>query len=175
MTGFSAREFRDGLGRFATGVCIVTAEVDDTRLGATISSFNSVSLDPPLILFSLSRSAFSFPLWSRVKTFGVTVLAEDQIELSNQFARGTTGKWDDAPLSRGRFGNLLIDGGIASFECEKYSSCDGGDHEIILGRVLSFATAETAPLIFFRGRYGRLHAEELVESPAGTEFLLHGW
>jgi len=175
MTGFSAREFRDGLGRFATGICIVTAEVDDVRIGATISSFNSVSLSPPLILFSLSRGATSFPLWSRAQSFGVTVLGENQVELSNRFARGTAGKWDGVRVRRGESGCLLLERGIASFECTKYGSYDGGDHEIILGRVLSFATTETAPLIFYRGRYGRLHADQQFESPAGMEFLLHGW
>jgi flavin reductase (DIM6/NTAB) family NADH-FMN oxidoreductase RutF len=112
---------------------------------------------------------------SRAETFGVTILAENQIELSTQFARGTAGKWDDASLSRGTFGGLLIEGGIASFECTKYVSCDGGDHDIILVEALSFATTETARLIFYRGRHGRLHADPQLESPAGTEFLLRGW
>jgi flavin reductase (DIM6/NTAB) family NADH-FMN oxidoreductase RutF len=73
---FTDREFRDALGQFATGVCVVTAEVDGILLGATVSSFNSVSLAPPLILFSLARSAQTLPLWLKATHFGVTVLAE---------------------------------------------------------------------------------------------------
>jgi flavin reductase (DIM6/NTAB) family NADH-FMN oxidoreductase RutF len=74
LTGFNARKFRDGLGRFATGISIVTTEVDDVRIGTTISFFNSVSLSPPLVLFRLSRDAYLFPLWFRAQSFGVTVL-----------------------------------------------------------------------------------------------------
>jgi 3-hydroxy-9,10-secoandrosta-1,3,5(10)-triene-9,17-dione monooxygenase reductase component len=159
MTTFSEREFRDGLGTFATGVCIVTTEVDGLRLGATISSFNSVSLNPPLVLFSLARTILSFSLWSRAEQFAVTVLAEDQVELSNQFARGAADKWAGVPFLTGKFGCPLIQGGVASFECAKHASHDGGDHEIIVGRVLSFAASETVPLIFYKGRYGKLHPE----------------
>src|SRR5690242_14000434 len=96
---FTDREFRDALGQFATGVAVVTAEVEGTLLGATVSSFNSVSLAPPLILFSLARSAQSFPLWLNAKQFGVTVLGENQNDISNRFARGGADKWAGlAPL-----------------------------------------------------------------------------
>jgi 3-hydroxy-9,10-secoandrosta-1,3,5(10)-triene-9,17-dione monooxygenase reductase component len=159
MMTFNDREFRDGLGTFATGVCIVTTEIDGLPLGATISSFNSVSLHPPLVLFSLARTVISFSLWSRAEQFAVTVLAEDQVELSNQFAREAADKWAGVPFSRGKSGCPLIQGGVASFECARHASYDGGDHEIIVGRVLSFAASETVPLIFYRGRYGKLHAE----------------
>jgi flavin reductase (DIM6/NTAB) family NADH-FMN oxidoreductase RutF len=91
---FTDREFRDALGQFTTGVCVVTAEVDGILLGATVSSFNSVSLAPPLILFSLARSAQTLPLWLKATHFGVTVLAESQTDLSNRFARGGAEKWN---------------------------------------------------------------------------------
>ena len=103
MTTFTDREFRDALGLFATGVVVVTAEVDGVLLGSTVSSFNSVSLAPPLVLFSLARSARTLDLWLRAAHFGVTVLADDQVELSNRFARGGAG------LRLSPFGNLATD------------------------------------------------------------------
>jgi flavin reductase (DIM6/NTAB) family NADH-FMN oxidoreductase RutF len=99
---FTDREFRDALGQFATGVCVVTAEVDKTLLGSTVSSFNSVSLAPPLVLFSLARSALTFPLWLKAKHFGVTVLAESQSDMSNRFARGGPEKMERPCALAGR-------------------------------------------------------------------------
>jgi len=101
---FTDREFRDALGQFATGVCVVTAEVDNTLLGSTVSSFNAVSLAPPLILFSLARSALTLPLWLKAKHFGVTVLAESQNDMSNRFARGGPEKWSGLAPLRGASG-----------------------------------------------------------------------
>ena len=172
---FTDREFRDALGQFATGVAVVTADVDGTLLGSTISSFNSVSLSPPLVLFSLARSAQTFELWLQAKHFGVTVLAEHEVELSNRFARGGAEKWTGLSPTRGEHGVPLLRGGLAAFECATYAVHHGGDHEIILGQVLAFHRREAAPLLFFSGKYQRLHADDQIETPPDTDYFLHGW
>jgi flavin reductase (DIM6/NTAB) family NADH-FMN oxidoreductase RutF len=157
---FTDREFRNALGRFATGVTIVTAQVDGELLGATVSSFNSVSLSPPLILFSLSRAAFGFSLWRRAAHFGVTVLGENQHSLSDRFAQGGGDKWAGIEPKRGASGVPLLDGGVACFECRTHAFYEGGDHEIVVGRVLGFQISEAAPLLFHGGRYRHLRALE---------------
>ena len=172
---FTDREFRDALGQFATGVCVVTAEVDNTLLGSTVSSFNSVSLAPPLVLFSLARSALTLPLWLKATHFGVTVLAEGQSDMSNRFARGGADKWNGLAPLRGASGVPLLRGGLVTFECETYACYEGGDHEIVVGRVLSFTRTEAAPLLFHGGRYSRLHSDQPIETPPDAEVWLHGW
>ncbi len=125
---FTDREFRDALGQFATGVCVISAEVDGILLGSTVSSFNSVSLAPPLILFSLARSAQTLPLWLKTTHFGVTVLAESQTDLSNRFARGGADKWTGLAPLRGKSGVPLLRGGLVTLECQTYATYEGGDH-----------------------------------------------
>jgi flavin reductase (DIM6/NTAB) family NADH-FMN oxidoreductase RutF len=173
--GFSDREFRDALGCFATGVAIATAEVEGTLLGTTISSFNSVSLSPPLVLFSLARSAFGLALWRKATGFGITLLGDDQSDLSTRFARGGTDKWSAVTPRRGAGGLPLIPGGLASFACETYARYDGGDHEILVGRVVSLQTASGEPLLFHRGRYRRIQSDEPIATPPEADIWLHGW
>jgi flavin reductase (DIM6/NTAB) family NADH-FMN oxidoreductase RutF len=172
---FTHREFRDALGQFATGVCVITAEVDGILLGATVSSFNSVSLAPPLILFSLARSAQTLPLWLKATHFGVTILAESQTDLSNRFARGGADKWTGLAPLRGKSGVPLLRGGLVTFECKTYATYGGGDHEIILGEVLEFSLTASTPLLFHAGRYRRLHSDEVIETPSEIDVWLHGW
>ena len=172
---FTDREFRDALGQFATGVAVVTAEVDGTLLGSTVSSFNSVSLAPPLILFSLARSAQTFSLWLQAKHFGITVLGESQNDVSNRFARRGAEKWSGLAPLRGARGVPLVRGGLVAFECEKYAFHEGGDHEIVVGRVLSFTRSEARPLLFYGGRYQRLHSDQPIELPPDLDVWLHGW
>jgi flavin reductase (DIM6/NTAB) family NADH-FMN oxidoreductase RutF len=172
---FTDREFRDALGQFATGVCVVTAEVDGILLGSTVSSFNSVSLAPPLVLFSLARSAQTLELWLKATHFGVTVLAESQTDLSNRFARGGADKWTGLAPLRGKSGVPLLRGGLVTFECQTYATHEGGDHEIILGKVLEFSRTTSTPLLFHGGRYGRLHSDQKIDTPADIDVWLHGW
>ncbi|TCT06167.1 flavin reductase family protein [Aquabacter spiritensis] len=157
---FDPRAFRQALGRFATGVAIVTAGTPDgTVVGMTMSSFNSVSLDPPLVLFSVARTAHSLPAMRAATGFGINILAQDQQHLSNRFARALADKWQEVEHRRGGNDAPLLDGAIAHFECAPYARHDGGDHEIFLARVLRFSTAqEGEPLIFFGGRYHALAA-----------------
>lgn len=151
------REFRNALGLFPTGVAVVsTVTADGERIGATVSSFNSVSLDPPLILFSIARSAKAFDIWANAPYYAVSILSEAQSETSNRFARPATDKWEGVANVAGANGVPLVRGASACFECESFARHDGGDHQILIGRVTSYTVADMAtprPLLFYRGRY----------------------
>lgn len=159
---FDSKAFRVALGGFATGVCIVTAQADDgRRVGMTINSFSSVSLDPPLVLWSIARTSQSLPVFTTVSHWAVSVLAEDQEGLSNTFARPPLSaeghRFDGVKTTAGVGGAPLIDGAIARFQCATEHLYDGGDHVIIVGRVLAFDRREgVPPLLFAQGRYGHL-------------------
>lgn len=171
------REFRNALGRFATGVAIVAAEVDGHRIGATISSFNSVSLDPPLVLFSLARSAYSFAQWKAARALAISLLAEHQTELSNRFARSGEHKWAGIEDRRAANNAPLVPGWVACFECEPYAVYDGGDHEIFVCRVTGFkvSAADSHPLVFYAGKYRSLRVEDGAAIPPDDNMWLHGW
>lgn len=148
--------FRKSLGEFATGVAVITARGQGQDLiGMTMSSFNSVSLDPPLVLFSIDRKANSLSAMLAAKGFAVNVLAREQEAISNRFARALCDKWADVKRTVGHAEAPLITGALAHFECEPYANYDGGDHVIFVVRVLRHAVraGNPAPLIFFRGRY----------------------
>lgn len=156
---FDSLSFRRALGQFATGVAVVTAhDPAGEPVGITISSFNAVSLSPPLVLFSVQRKAYALGALQRAKGYAVNILGEQQQHLSQRFARSLdAGRWAAAPHTPGRTGAPLIEGAIARFDCEPHAVHDGGDHLIFVGRVMSFEAAETdAPLVFFRGAYHRI-------------------
>lgn len=151
-----ARQLRNAFAEYATGVTIVTAKAPNGELlGMTMTSFNSVSLDPPLILFSVIMKALSLQALREAKAYTVNILAHGQEALSNQFARAASDKWAGVHYTDGHNGTPRLTNAIAHFECEPYACHEGGDHMIFLGRVVSFSTSETAaePLLFFRGRY----------------------
>jgi flavin reductase (DIM6/NTAB) family NADH-FMN oxidoreductase RutF len=153
MTDFA---FRHSLGEFATGVAVVTARGQGEELiGMTMSSFNSVSIDPPLVLFSVDRKARSLPAMLAAKGFAVNVLAREQENISNRFARALSDKWAEVRRSVGHAEAPLITGALVHFECEPYANYDGGDHVIFVVHVVrhSVRAGNPAPLIFFRGRY----------------------
>ncbi|MPZ37300.1 MAG: flavin reductase [Rhizobiales bacterium] len=160
----SAVEFRRILGQFATGVAIVTAQDRrGSRAGATINSFASVSLEPPLVLFSLARSLNSFKTFLESEHFGISILAADQHDLSVRFATSGADKWSGTSLDCGDRCAPLIDRALAKFECELHATVDGGDHLIFVCRVLCCeADINRNPLLFFRGRY--LHPGEPLRS-----------
>jgi len=160
------RAFRRALGQFATGVAVITAQSDKGKpVGLTMSSFNSVSVDPPLILFSIDRAAFSFAAMTEAAGYAVNILGRDQEHLSNQFARSLSDKWSAVEHTLGHAAAPLIAGALAHFECEPFAQYDGGDHLIFVGRVVRFSSYSNAdPLVFFRGTYRNLadtqHAPE---------------
>jgi flavin reductase (DIM6/NTAB) family NADH-FMN oxidoreductase RutF len=176
---FSPRDLRDALGCFATGVAVITAVAPSgERIGATVSSFNSVSLDPPLVLFSVARSAKAFAIWEKAEYFAVNLLAEHQQQLSNRFAKAHTDKWSGVETTDGETGVPLLDRAIVSFECARFAAYDGGDHLILVGRVLAIAGKReqpATPLVFYRSRYRRLDHDPGSEPPLDTDAWIHGW
>ena len=147
------RAFRQALGQFATGVTVVTTMADGEPVAVTANSFSSVSLDPPMVLWSLRRASSSFEAFRRCGHFAINVLAADQTELSGQFARTAADKFGDVPWSAGLGGVPLLPGVAARFECEKAAEHDGGDHLIFLGTVRHYACYDRVGLVFSQGRY----------------------
>jgi flavin reductase (DIM6/NTAB) family NADH-FMN oxidoreductase RutF len=148
------RQLRRALGCFATGVAVVTAQGQDgVPVGMTMSSFNSVSLDPPLVLFSVDRRALSLPAILNADGYGINVLGKDQQDVSTRFAQPSADKWSGIEHRPGFADAPLLAGAIARFECAPHAQHDGGDHVIVLARVLRFNAMAEAPLIFFGGCY----------------------
>ena len=153
------RELRDAFGRFATGVTIITVSHDGEPAGLTANSFSSVSLDPPLVLWSLANSADCFAQFEAEDHFAINILAHDQSELSTRFATKNIDKWEGTPFTPGKTGSPLIEGAIATFECRVHARHDGGDHVIYVGEVLEVdASGDAPPLGFYKGRYADITA-----------------
>ena len=149
------RELRQALARFATGVAVATTLSADGRpIGLTINSFSSVSLDPPLVLWSLSRGSPSLPAFVRARHFAVNLLGEEQQDLSERFSRPQADRFAGLDWSAGVGGAPVLPGCLASFECRSSSQIPSGDHVILLGHVERFRFRPGAPLIFFASRYG---------------------
>ena len=174
---FEVRAFRDALGRFATGIVIVTAKLADGELsGMTANSFSSVSIDPPLVLFSVQRTTKSGVALLRAKGYGISILRSDQQHLSNQFARVSSDRWHSTEWVEGYAGAPFIRGAFARFECAPYATYDGGDHVIVVVRVLKFAIepARLDPLLFFSGRHRKLSAEDGQPGPQDWPLSIYG-
>ena len=151
------KPFRNALGSFPTGVTVITAQgADGTLAGMTASSFNSVSMDPPLILWAITKGATYGTVFETASHFSVNVLAEDQQDLSNGFAREGEKPFDGLSYGIGLGGAPLFEGCAAQFQCEAWAQYDGGDHIIIVGKVIEFDNAEKAPLVFAEGGYRQL-------------------
>lgn len=152
---FSSLEFRAALGMFATGVTIVTARgPDGAPVGLTANSFNSVSLTPPLVLWSLSRRAGSMAAFSAGSHYAINILAADQHALAERFASKSVDRFAGVAWHEGAAGAPVIDGAVAVFECFNRSRYDEGDHVIFVGEVERCAhRAGAQPLIFHGGRY----------------------
>lgn len=157
MSNIDPIEFRNALGSFPTGVTVVTAKgADGSLYGVTASSFNSVSLDPALILWSIGKESTSFQALMEAKYWNVHVLAEDQEALSGNFARSGGEKFDGVQFEEGVKGAPVIADCAAVMQCQIEHQYEGGDHIILVGRVLAFSDTGKAPLVFSRGRYARL-------------------
>ncbi|MBX7200810.1 MAG: flavin reductase family protein [Rhodospirillaceae bacterium] len=152
------RQFRDTLGHFCTGVTVMTALVphkDGTPgteyVGITVSSFNSLSLDPPMILWSIARDSVSYNCYQVGSAFAVNVLSVEQEALAHRFARTGRDKFDGVPLHIGLDAVPLIDGCVVYLECRTEARYPGGDHDIIVGRVRRIFNIGKAPLLFHIG------------------------
>ena len=176
---FTEREFRNTLGMFPTGVSVVTSIHAGEPIAATIGSFSSVSLEPPLVLFILAKNSKAYAAWASVKHFAVNVLDRSQGDISTKFAKALTDKWDKvAPLPGSVTDTLLLPGALAWLECETYSHHDGGDHLIVLGRVLALSHctgANASPLVFYSGRYRSLLPIDEDNLPREETWWIHGW
>lgn len=169
------RAFRHALGQFPTGVCVVTCAVDDVVLGMTVNSFNSLSLDPPLVLFSIDKCTASLPLWERARDYAVNVLAENQKDLSERFAKRSLKKWEGLSYAISSFGAPLLAGVAAVFECATEARHPAGDHTLFIGRVKSFrAYADRRPLVFTKGRYSELRQTDEDGYLASKRFAAAG-
>jgi flavin reductase (DIM6/NTAB) family NADH-FMN oxidoreductase RutF/pimeloyl-ACP methyl ester carboxylesterase len=157
--GSDARTFRDALGCFATGVTIITAMgPDGAPIGLTANSFTSVSLDPPLLLVCVANNAGSAPVLRSAERFAVNVLQIGQQPTSNRFAGKGEDRFANTPWEVGEFGTPVLTGSLSSFECARDAVHDGGDHFILVGRVLkAMFEPRRDPLLYFRGKYRRLH------------------
>jgi flavin reductase (DIM6/NTAB) family NADH-FMN oxidoreductase RutF len=154
---FSERELRDALGRFATGVTVVTTMSPQGPLGITANSFASVSLEPPLVLWSPARKSPRFPAFEAASHFAIHVLSAGQQALAERFARaGDDFAGLDFRLGLG--GAPLLDGCAARFECRHAAGYDGGDHLIVVGEVLRLEQRDVPPLLYYRGGYCGLPA-----------------
>ncbi len=156
-TDIEHRALRDALGAFATGVTVVTAlDPDGRAIGLTVNSFNTVSLDPPLVLWSLSLASPNIAAFRAASHFAVNVLAADQQAVSECFAQRNSDKFADIDWRAGRGGVPLLSGCCAVLECRNENQYAGGDHLIFIGRVETCSRQNKPPLLFHGGRYRNL-------------------
>ncbi len=152
---FDSKAFRQALGKFPTGVTVITSlDEQDSPVGVTASSFNSVSMDPPLVLWSIDKSARSESAFSNATHFAVNVLCEAQVETSNRFASRGEDKFSGIDYETNEQGVPMLAGCAARFECKTWAVYDGGDHNIIVGEILEFEqSSDLKPLVFSEGSY----------------------
>jgi 3-hydroxy-9,10-secoandrosta-1,3,5(10)-triene-9,17-dione monooxygenase reductase component len=152
------KDFRRALGTFVTGVTVITTRRPNGELaGLTANSFSSVSLSPPLVLWSLSLFAPSLPAFQESPHFSINILAADQTHLSQKFSRSAPDKFEGVAVRDSIGGVPLIEGAAASFTCRNEFRYYGGDHVIFLGAVLAYEHTDRPPLVFARGRYVGIH------------------
>ena len=154
---FTQLELRNALGSFATGVTIITTlGKNGQKVGMTANSFNSVSLTPPLILWSIGKSTNCFEDFMAAEAFAVHVLAEDQQDLSNRFATTGIDRFAELECTKGFLGTPILPHYSACFQCKMSHQYEGGDHIIMLGEVIEFNDNQHQPLLFHRGNYNNL-------------------
>jgi flavin reductase (DIM6/NTAB) family NADH-FMN oxidoreductase RutF/DNA-binding MarR family transcriptional regulator len=168
-TEFDAKDFRRALSQFPTGVTVITTiDADGNPVGVTASSFNSVSMDPTLVLWSIDKGANSLSAFENAEFFAVNVLASDQVSTSNNFASRGQDKFANAQYSSGLGNAPILDHYAAQFECKTWAVYEGGDHLILVGEVKKYRSNDSAePLVFSRGSYAiSAQHPEMVKSSA---------
>ncbi len=151
------RQLRHALGRFTTGVTIVTCcDAQGGFVGLTVNSFNSLSLDPPLVLWSLREASSQLPAFTGASSFAVNVLSLTQVDLSRRFASGQAHRFASADWALGEHGAPVLAGCAAVFECATVSHQGAGDHRLFIGRVLACTDSKLPPLVFQAGHYRQL-------------------
>lgn len=155
------KEFRNALGQFATGVTVITTlDKDGNKVGMTANSFSSVSLDPMLVLWSIAKTAGAFEIFNEADHFAIHVLNADQQQVSNQFASKAVDRFEGIDCNVGHGGVPLLTDYSAVFQCDTEARYEGGDHIILVGRVVDFDYKSHAPLLFHAGRYADLPAAQ---------------
>ena len=156
-THFDPRDFRNALGAFTTGVTVVTTLAGDgRRVGLTCNSFSSVSITPPLILWSLGVHSMNLPVFIEATHFAVNILAADQSKLSRRFASPVDDRFAGVAVTLSEDGVPLIDGAAAQLECRNEARHYSGDHVIFIGEVQRYRCTGVEPLVFARGKYKAL-------------------
>lgn len=145
--------FRGALGTFVTGVTLITTDSAEGPVGIVANSFASVSLDPPLVLWSPAKASKRFPLFARSRRFAIHVLSLEQKDVCMAFARSKTA-FDSCRWTKSHCGMPLIDDALATFECNLHAVHDGGDHDIVVGLVTRCSHRNGTPLVFHGGKYG---------------------
>jgi 3-hydroxy-9,10-secoandrosta-1,3,5(10)-triene-9,17-dione monooxygenase reductase component len=146
--------FREVLGRFATGVTVVTAMEDGQPVGFTCQAFTSLSLEPPMVALAPAKTSTSWPRIAQAGAFGVNILASDQEALCRDFAVSGGDKFANVRWRPGRAGTPILDGVLAWLECRLGAIHDAGDHELVIGEVLALGVGRGGPLLFYRGGFG---------------------
>ncbi len=169
QTPIDERAFRDVMGRFASGVTVVTTVANDgAPVGVTVSSFSSVSLKPPLVLWSLGLRAPSLPVFRGAGRFAVNILPGTQRHLCEQFARPSPDKFSGVAYRRDSNGLPLLDGAVAQIICSTWRRYPGGDHEIFVGRVQALRAWDHDPLVIYRGSLSSLQPLPESEDDASS-------
>ncbi|MEP4557806.1 flavin reductase family protein [Cobetia amphilecti] len=156
--------FREALGHFASGITIITTQVDDEPIGFTCQSFYSVSMNPPLVSFSVKASSFSYPKIRQAERFAVNILSSEQSHVSNQFAMRGADKWQGIDWQLSPLGNPVINDSLHWLDCKIHAEHPAGDHLIVIGEVKGLnldVSATSRPLLYFKGKYGGLAREEV--------------
>jgi len=148
------RSFRRCLSQFGTGVTVITAQAGNERIGVTANSFSSLSLEPPLIVWAINKQARSYPIFASATHFAVNILAADQIDVSRCFSTPSTDRFAQVPWSYGETGAPVLGNVLAVLECQRHAVHEGGDHVLMVGRVMRFSRFDKEPLLFVQGRYG---------------------
>lgn len=147
------RAFRKCLGHYGTGVAVVAAQGGGQRCGMTINSFSALSLTPPLVMWSIRNESSARPFFSTTPHFSVNVLAANQVDVSGRFAQSSGDPFEAGGWNTGENGEPLLEGAAASLSCSLVRTVPGGDHTIIIGKVLSYVHADCTPLLFVQGEY----------------------
>ncbi|MDV7888923.1 flavin reductase family protein [Pseudomonas aeruginosa] len=164
-TAIEPFSFREALGHYASGITVITSNIDDEPIGFTCQSFYSVSMSPPLVSFSVKSNSYSYPKIRQAGRFAVNILSGEQVKISNQFARQSTDKWHGVKWQVSPLGNPLIVGSLHWLDCEIYAEHAAGDHLIVIGEVKALnlqEAAATQPLLYFKGQYCNLAAHSAV-------------
>ncbi|MBD7976169.1 flavin reductase family protein [Serpens gallinarum] len=148
--------FRKALGHFASGITVITSDAGDEPVGFTCQSFYSVSVNPPLVSFSVMATSSSYPKIRQAGRFAVNILSDEQTTISNQFAQRGADKWQGINRQTSPLGNPLIGGCLNWLDCEIHAEYEAGDHVIVVGEVKALnvhESSEYCPLLYFKGQY----------------------